>query len=133
MRVQSTIARLLALLGGGVLFAALQGWLFQIATPIPGIEDAGWFLNSGRGVRAVATTFVAVGALIGLSRRDWMAESATTAAGAVLVMTGVLFSIGAGTIFPIVIVFGTAIVGGAVAIGASVGMLARRSVAWARS
>jgi hypothetical protein len=133
MRVQLTVARLLALLGGAALFSAVQVWLFQVATPIPGIENAGWFLNSGRGVRVVATTFAVVGALIGLSRRDWMAESATTATGAMCVMTVVLFRIGPGTIFPIVMVFGTVVVCVAIAVGASVGMLARRSFDWARS
>jgi hypothetical protein len=133
MRRQSTVGRLLALLGGGALFAAVQAWLFQTATPIPGIEDAGWFLNSGRGVSTVAVTFMVVGALIGVSQRDWIVESAATAAGAAIVMTVVLFSIGPGTIFPIVIVFGTGILGVAIALGASLGTLARRSFGWARS
>ncbi len=97
------------------------------AVPIAGMDDSGWFMNSGRGVSAVGLACVVVGGLVGFGRRDGVREAVMVASGAVLAMIAVLFSIGPGTIFPIVIVFGTAIVAGATAAGTDIGTAVRRA------
>jgi hypothetical protein len=97
------------------------------AVPVAGIKDNGWFLNSGRGVLAVGLACAAVGALVGFSRRDSVRKATMVAGGAVLAMIGVLFRIGPGTIFPIVIAFGAVVIGGATAAGAGVGTAVRRA------
>jgi hypothetical protein len=116
----------LALLGGTGLFLLVQGLLFLTAVPVAGISNSWWFLNSGRGVAVVGLACAFVGALIGFRRRDSVREATMVASGAVLAMIGVLFSTGAGTIFPIVIVFGTAIIAGATAAGIGIGTEVRR-------
>jgi hypothetical protein len=90
------------------------------------MTNSGWFLNSGRGVSAVGLACAVVGALVGFGRRDSVPKAVMVASGAVVAMIAVLFSIGPGTIFPIVIVFGTAIIAGATAAGAGAGTAVRR-------
>src|SRR5262245_22216284 len=97
---------------GGLLFAAVQWWLFRSAEPIAGMEDPGWFLNTGRGVAVIAIAFTVGGAIDGMSRRDAASEIVSIIIGGVIAMGIILFSIGGGTIAPIVIAFGTAIVAG---------------------
>ena len=118
----------LVLLGGTGLFLSVQGLLFLTAAPVAGMKNSGWFLNSGRGVAVVGVVCAVVGALIGFGRRDSVREAAMVASGAVLAMVAVLFTIGPGTIFPIVIVFGTAIIAGATAAGTGVGTGVRRAL-----
>jgi hypothetical protein len=113
--------------GGAGLFLSVQGLLVLNAVPIAGIKDSGWFLNSGRGVLVVGLACAVVGALVGFGRRDSVREATMVASGAVLAMIAVLFSIGPGTIFPIVIAFGTVIIGGATAAGTGVGTAVRRA------
>jgi hypothetical protein len=125
--VRSAMSTWLALLGGAVLFVSVQGLLFLTAVPIPGRTNSGWFLNSGRGVAAVALACAVVGALIGFGRRDSVREGTMVGGGAVLAMTAVLFVIGPGNIFPIVIAFGTVIIGMASALGIAVGSEVRRA------
>ena len=115
----------LAFFGGAGLFLSVHGLLVLNAVPIAGMKDSGWFLNSGRGVLAVALACAVVGGLIGFGRRDSMPEATMVASGAVLAMIAVLFSIGPGTIFPIVIAFGAVIIGGATAAGTAVGTAVR--------
>jgi hypothetical protein len=115
-----------ALLGGAGLFLSVQTFLFLSAAPVAGIDDPGWFLNSGRGVLAVVVACAVMGALVGFGRRKGVREATMGAVGAVLAMTTVLFSIGPGTIFPIVLVFGTAIIGLATAAGTGVGTAVRQ-------
>lgn len=115
-----------ALLIGAAVFVLAQGWLLEHAAPMAGVEHSGWFLNSGLGVRVISRTFIVTGILAGLLRHGGLMDAALIAAGAVLAMTIVLFSIGPGTIFPIVVAFGTAAVFGATGIGAVVGVAARR-------
>jgi hypothetical protein len=117
----------LALVGGAGLFLSVQGLLFLTTAPIAGIQDSGWFLNSGPGVLAVGLACAVVGALVGFGRRDSGREATMVVAGAVLAMIAVLFAIGPGTIFPIVIVFGTVIIAGATAAGTAVGTAVRRA------
>ena len=128
MKVSSPRDRVLALAGGAALFGLVQAWLFRSIAPVPGIQNAGWFLNSGTGVGAVALAFAIAGALVGLARHRSVADAALVAAGAAVAMTLVLFSIGPGTIFPIVLVFGTLILGAATAMGVGLGMAVRRVV-----
>jgi hypothetical protein len=117
----------LALLSGAALFLAVQSLLFVTTAPIAGIENSGWFLNSGRGVAAVGLACAVAGALVGLSRKANVREATMVAGGAVLAMVVVLFSIGAGTIFPIVIVVGAVIITGATAAGAGAGIAIRQA------
>ena len=120
-RVCSISGKWPALLGGAAMFLAVQGVLFLTVAPTEGIRNSGWFLNSGRGVAVVAVFCAVAGALVGAVRRDNVLESTMVAGGAVLAMIAVLFSIGPGTIFPIVIVFGTVIIAGATLLGMAVG------------
>ena len=76
-------------------------------------QQAPWFLNSGRAVAFTALCLLAAGLVASAcwarDRDDAMTHAANVAAGALLAMTVVLFFVGPGTIFPIVIVFGGAI------------------------
>ena len=76
-------------------------------------QQAPWFLNSGRAVGFTALCLLVAGLVASASwardRDDAMTHSANVAAGALVAMTVVLFFVGPGTIFPIVIVFGGAI------------------------
>ena len=128
MNATSLRVKVLALVVGAALFGVIQGWLFQNAVPIPQIENSGWFLNSGTGVRTVGLTFAIAGALVGLSRRKAAMEATMVAAGAAMTMIVVLYSIGAGTIFPIVIGFGMVILGVATAVGLALGLVIRRTL-----
>jgi hypothetical protein len=105
-----------------VLLAGWRSW-FE-----PGGVHAAWFLNSGRGVAFTALCLVAGSALaaaIGRDKtlRERIGTGLAFAAGAVIAMACVLFAGDAGTIFPIVLVFGALIalvsgLAGAVAGGA---------------
>lgn len=119
--------RLLALLSGATLFFAVQAWLFYAVAEISGISNSGWFLNTSRGVATVCITFAAAGALMGLLRSDAHQREATlAAAGGVVAMVIVLFHIGPGTLFPIVLAIGTVMIGGSTAAGLVLGILLRR-------
>ena len=122
----SASGKWLALLGGAGHFLLIQGLLMLTTAPIAAVENSGWFLNSGRGVAAVGLVCAMAGALIGFGRQNKVREAAMGAGGAVLAMV-VLFSIGPGTIFPIVIVFGTVIIAAATAAGTGVGVEVRRA------
>jgi hypothetical protein len=60
-------------------------------------------------------------------------EETLLIAGGIVAMVVVLFSIGTGSLFPIVIAFGSVILAGATAVGAGVGFLARRSFEFLRA
>ncbi|HKT78930.1 MAG TPA: hypothetical protein VJP86_01835 [Vicinamibacterales bacterium] len=109
-------------LAGAALFGAVQGWLLRVTAPMPGIEDSGWFLNAPRGVESIAVVFAVAGLIVGLSRRNAVREAAITVIGALVAMTAVLFAIGPGTIFPIVMCIGAVIIGSATAAGTAIGM-----------
>jgi hypothetical protein len=68
-----------------------------------------------------------MGGAFGSSGRDGVAKAAMFATGATLTMMATLFTIGPGTIFPIVILFGAAIIAGSVALGGTVGAMTHRS------
>lgn len=123
---------------GAVAYGLVQALLF--ARPpdlvLPPGESAGWFLNSGTGVLAVAAAFFALGALFAPREAvDVVAAAALIAAGGALAMLGVWFYLGfESSIFPIVWVFGIGIMGLAAATGAWLGyetrgLLARRRTA----
>jgi len=73
-----------------------------------------WFLNDGGGpvaltAAALCMAAMAAAALWARTRGETVRHGLNVAVGATMAATAVLFSMGAGTIFPIVIVFGAAI------------------------
>jgi hypothetical protein len=81
-------------LGAGV-FLVVQTLLLLTTAPISGIENTGWFLNSGRGVAIVSAACVLAGAMVGFGQHDVVRRAAWVVGGAVLSMVAVLFTIGA--------------------------------------
>src|SRR5215210_4204493 len=80
-----------------------------------------FFMNSGRAVAfTVACVLIAglVAALLARDRRDALIHAGNVTAGAVVVMIFTLFSTGPGTLFPIVIVFGTIVLAAGSYLGA---------------
>jgi hypothetical protein len=66
-----------------------------------------WFLNSGRAVAFTAALLVVASAVVSTSdRRESIIRGANVAAGALLAMIAVLFVVGPGNLFPIVIAIG---------------------------
>jgi hypothetical protein len=88
-----------------------------------------WFLNTGQAT-GWTVICVAVAALIGglgtSDRRELITAAANVAAGATVAMAATLFTIGPGTIFPLVIVIGGALLTAAAFAGALVLFPARR-------
>ena len=87
----------------------------------------GWWLNSGTGVLRTVLVFVGLGVFAALRRSGsaWVRACALWA-GAISGSTVLLFSIGPGTIWPIVLAFAAAITFAAVFGGALVGVAATR-------
>ena len=87
----------------------------------------GWWLNSGTGVLRTVLGLLALGVFAALWRSGspWIRACALWA-GAISGSAAILFSIGPGTIWPIVLVFAAAITAGAVFGGAFVGFAATR-------
>lgn len=78
-----------------------------------GAAHSAWFLNSGRAVLFTAISVAVAGLVVGRmvsDRRDLIAGAASAAGGAIAAMIVVLFTIGPGTIFPLVIIIGGALV-----------------------
>jgi hypothetical protein len=123
--VRETVIPVMA---GSAVFLAVQMLLFWVSEPIPEIDHSGWFLNSPRGVLVVGVAMAGVGGVFGSSGRDGVIKATMSASGATLAMMATLFAIGPGTIFPIVIFFGAAIIAGSVALGAAVGIMTRQSL-----
>jgi hypothetical protein len=110
-------------LAGFGVFAAAQAVLFMASDGSRlTIDSDGWFLNTGRGVLTLAA---AVGLASAGMAALWSARLPQLASpvtlGAVLAMTVALFIIGPGTLFPIVIAVGTAVLGAAAVVGSFVG------------
>ena len=85
--------------------AAWSSWFGAANTP--------WFLNSGRAVAFTAGCVLVAGLLASACARDRddaLVHGGNVAAGAAVAMALVLFLSGPGTIFPVVLVFGTVIV-----------------------
>lgn len=106
-----------------VLLALWRRWLD------PGGAYQVWFLNTGRAVALTVAWLLAasfVGALYAPPRPGQAARRVLgVALGAMAAMAAVLFVTGPGTIFPIVLVIGAAIVAAAVAAGTYAAALAR--------
>ena len=85
----------------------------------------GWWLNSGSGVLRTVLGLLALGVFAALWRSGspWIRACALWA-GAISGSAAILFSIGPGTIWPIVLAFAAAITAGAVFGGAFVGAAA---------
>lgn len=127
IRVISSTPHVLA---GAVAFAAAQAALFLVAGEAtrPTIDGPGWFLNSGAGiiVMAVGCGAVCTAALLAWPAspiwKGWMAFVA--GAGGALITA--VFVLGPGTIFPIVIAAGVAVVSVGALAGAAVARLVLR-------
>ena len=115
---------------GAVTFGAVQSWLLA-ASREAGTADPGWFLNGRDAGMALLTAVALVSALVSAVRgRNHAVGALAFTVGAVLSLVIVLFAIGPGTIFPIVIVFGAIVLTGATFLGAGLGWLLR--TAWNR-
>ena len=119
------IRHLVAMVVGAVAFASVQIVLLQRAGP-PLNDSAGWFLNSDSNVSAICAAVAIAAAIVAAGSRVNRRSAAACLAGAIVAMTVVLFAIGAGTIFPIVIVFGGAMLAFAVAAGTAAVEAVRR-------
>jgi hypothetical protein len=126
MRNTSSVAA--HIVGGSVAFAAAQLLLFLLAgqNAAPAIDNSAWFLNSGRGVLITTIVLALAAAAMGLGSSPPGLWSATVAfsGGAAAAMVVVLFALGPGTIFPIVIAIGMVII----AVAAITGAVIARSV-----
>ncbi len=72
-----------------------------------------WFLNSGRAVLFTAICLAIAGLVVGAmarDRRELLAGAANVAGGGIVAMIVALFTGGPGTIFPLVIIAGGALV-----------------------
>src|SRR4051812_48749779 len=107
---------------GIAAFMAPQVVLF-LTTPQPpvAIKDPGWFLNSGRNVATITAVIAVVAAVLAARRRWTIGDTATFGLGVLVAMVGTLFTIGPGTIFPIVIVVGSVVAGVTILVGTAVG------------
>ena len=117
-------------LAGGVSFAAAQAFLFLVADDVgpPTIDSHGWFLNSGAGsiVTAVVAAVVCAGALgIWPASPIWKGWVAFVGGAGVAIISTV-FALGPGTIFPIVLAAGVAVVGVGALAGSAVASLVLR-------
>jgi hypothetical protein len=91
-------------------------------------EYAPWFLNSGRAVAFTAGLLLIIGLVAGINTvawRDSMITAGNVLAGAVAAMIVVLFAVGPGTLFPIAIVIGVAVLGVSTAAGVFAGSALR--------
>jgi hypothetical protein len=107
---------------GLVLVAAVAGAFAQRFTP------TGWWLNSSRGVVIASVVLAVLAAVASCRARPGLPRPAVAAAiwtGANIGMAIVLFSIGPGTIFPIVLAVGAGVSACAVGAGSLAGVLLR--------
>ena len=119
-------AKLLPALLGALAYCVVQIPLLIATPPVAGTtEPGGWFLNSGRNVLLVGLT-LAIGAAVLTARKQGSDRDAVFyGIGAVVAMIVTLFSMGAGNIFPIVIVFGSGLIVFAVGAGRTCGAAVR--------
>jgi hypothetical protein len=116
-----------ALLGAVAFFAAHLIESAAWTTWFDG-EYTPWFLNSGRAVAFTAGLLLIIGLAAGITTlawRDSMITAANVLAGAVAAMIVVLFAVGPGTLFPIAIVIGVAVLGVSSAAGVFAGSALR--------
>ena len=100
-----------------------------VAAAIQPFTPAGWWLDSSRGVAITVVVLAVVAAAIGVRFPAWLNRPQTAVpaaalwAGANAGMAIVLFSVGPGNLFPIVLAMGAGISAIAVAAGSLVGTL----------
>ena len=111
-------------------FLALVVLAAIVAASAQWFVPTGWWLNTGRGVAltslvlALLAAAIAVAAPWPLSTRSFQGPVAVWT-GANIGLAMVLFRVGPGNIFPIVLTFGAGISALAVGAGSLIGMLAR--------
>ena len=110
---------------GVIAFCAAQIPLLLATPPVAGIRTPGWFLNSGRSVLLVGFALAIGAAVLTAGKQASDRDAVFYGIGAVVAMIVTLFVIGAGNIFPIVIVFGTGLVVFAVGAGGTCGAAVR--------
>jgi hypothetical protein len=104
-----------------VLIGGITAALTQPFTP------TGWWLNSGRGVAITSTVLVLLAAASGFLirsgplSRDRAVAAAALWTGANIGIAVVLFIVGPGTVFPIVLAIGAGISAAAVGAGSAIG------------
>jgi hypothetical protein len=104
---------------GGITFAAAQ--LPLLFAPTRSLSRSpGWFLNTGEGVALVGIALGVTAVIVGFA--GGVRAAVAFALGAVAAMAATLFVIGPGSVFPIVLVVGTVVIGCAVAAGSLVGI-----------
>jgi hypothetical protein len=121
-----------------LLFLGAATFLAAHAVEVAGWRDwfsgvyAPWFLNSSRAVALTAGSLMVVAAVVALAipdRRLWLVAAVNLAAGATMAMVVVLFAVGPGTLFPIAIAIGAAVIG----VSSGAGALAGAAVRYASS
>jgi len=111
---------------GLTLIGAIVGAGVQPLTP------AGWWLDSSRGVAIAAGVFTLLAAVAGARFLRWPLRPADVKlvaamwAGVNAGMAIVLFTVGPGNLFPIVLAVGAVVSAGAVAAGTAAGILTAR-------
>jgi hypothetical protein len=99
---------------GAAVAAALHAW-------------GGWWLNSGASVLRTVVVLLVAGIFAGLGRSDnAVVRACALWAGANVSFAAILFTIGPGTIFPIVLAVGALISAASVTGGVGLGFLIRR-------
>jgi hypothetical protein len=110
-----------------VLGLALSG--AAAAAGVQLLAPGGWWLDSGRGVAIVTTVLAVLAAAIASRSMTWpprrgdIADALALWAGANAGMAAVLFSVGPGNLFPIVLAIGAAISAAAVVGGSAFGLI----------
>jgi hypothetical protein len=88
----------------------------------------GWWLDAGQRVLATLVAVAVITVFVGATWRKAVAFGAGVVGG----MTGILFVIGPGSIFPIVIAIGSTMIAIAVFVGWCAGWSARLALSWLR-
>jgi len=108
-----------------MITAILFGAGFVVPVAVLRIE--GWWLNSGRGVALALAILFALGAAAAVGRRErWPRRAGAVAFGSTVGSAAMLFRIGPGTIWPIVLVTAAALSAAAAFAGGAIASRARR-------
>lgn len=108
-------------LAGAIAFATAQAVLFLMAGEAARstIDGGGWFLNSGTGIAVMAAVVAVVSMLVSRAFAPALWRGWTTfVGGGILALMVAVFLVGPGTIFPIVIGAGAAVIAVAALAGA---------------
>lgn len=105
-------------------FIAPQLTLLVTSSPRT-FSDPGWFLNAGGNVVTICGVVATVALLVAV-RRGWtFGDTAEFGLGVLIAMIGTLLALGAGTLFPIVIVVGGVVLAVAIGLGTALGYVIR--------